>query len=184
MLAKLDPEDRIALLIYDNDTYELYQSNSILEELMSDIRYTTACCKRTTNKYVYNRLCLSHKGIAVENSSLSNMQQQGARIVQGEGGKEQARKASGRLQVHHGALQVRAALLRGGPHSSSSSLLALFANEVLPLHFRRIFGLLHSAAARSVSRSSDASDELVLRLRKVQRNGRCFVLRPFPVRAV
>jgi len=61
-LKGLEPEDRVLLLIYDNDTYEIYQNNSILEEVIAEIRYTTDCCKRLSNKYIYNKLCESFKG--------------------------------------------------------------------------------------------------------------------------
>lgn len=62
VLLKLEVEKRIDLLIYDNDMYEIYQNNSILEDIITEIRFTTECCKRATNKHIYNKLCLSFKG--------------------------------------------------------------------------------------------------------------------------
>ena len=63
IINNLQPELRISFLIYDNDTYEIYSTNSILEEVMKKVKCTTKCCNRSCNKYIYNQICNFFKGI-------------------------------------------------------------------------------------------------------------------------
>ena len=76
-ISKLEPEHRISLYIYDNDTYEIYRRISIAEEIVSKTIARTECCRRTCNKFIYKELCTTFKGESCDGdytNSMSNMQ--------------------------------------------------------------------------------------------------------------